>query len=148
MWTFLGAVVQVNSHHTVLGSFLSESSHFCQHCQFSIPVEFHERSNHCHHSQLGYHPARQFSIKDCRWLACMGRLCSIRHATCKNGGEVRLENYTVDGYDENTQCMNSMDAIDMAVPPVIQIEPQTFILTTQTGLTPRFTSRPAAENKS
>lgn len=79
---------------------------------------------------LGYHPARQYSIITCRWLAWMGHLCSIRHA--KNGGEVRLENYTVDGYDKNTQCMNSMDAIGMAVRPVIQIDPQTFILTTQT----------------
>lgn len=52
---------------------------------------------------LGYHPARQYSIKACRWLAWMGRRCSIRHA--KNGGEVRLENYTVDGYDENTQTV-------------------------------------------
>lgn len=39
------------------------------------------------------------------------------------------------------QCMNSMDAIGMTVLPVIQIEPQTFILTTQTGLPPRSTYR-------
>lgn len=47
---------------------------------------------------LGYHPARQYSIKACRWLPWEGREKSIRHA--KNGGEVRLGNFTVDGYDE------------------------------------------------
>lgn len=49
-------------------------------------------------SNLRYHPARQYSIKACRWLAWEDREKSIRHA--KNGGEVRLWNFTVDGYDE------------------------------------------------
>lgn len=52
---------------------------------------------------MGYDPARQYSIKTCRWLAWMGRRCSIRRA--RNGDEVRLENYTVDGYDENAQTV-------------------------------------------
>lgn len=39
---------------------------------------------------LGFHPARQYSIKACRWLAWVGREKYIRHA--KNGGEVRHGN--------------------------------------------------------
>lgn len=53
---------------------------------------------------LGYDPSRQFSIKGCRWLAWMsrdGRV--IRHA--KNGGEMQIGLYTVDGYDEETHTV-------------------------------------------
>lgn len=53
---------------------------------------------------LGYDPSRQFSMKGCRWLAWMsrdGRV--IRHA--KNGGEMQIGPYTVDGYDEETHTV-------------------------------------------
>lgn len=43
---------------------------------------------------LGYHPARQYSIKACRWLAMESRETSIRHAENRRG------NFIVDGYDE------------------------------------------------
>lgn len=52
---------------------------------------------------LGYHPARQYSIKTWHWVAWVGRESSVRHA--KNGGEIQLGNYTVDWYDENTQSV-------------------------------------------
>lgn len=74
---------------------------------------------------LGYHSARQYSIKACRWLARMGRRCSIRHAN----NDWKITPWTVT-MKTRRQCMNSMDAIGMVAPPVIQFEPQTFILTT------------------
>ena len=37
---------------------------------------------------LGYHPARQFSLKASRWLSWLGRDLSIQHAW--NGGECSL----------------------------------------------------------
>nr|XP_022294902.1 uncharacterized protein LOC111105016 [Crassostrea virginica] len=52
---------------------------------------------------LGYHPARQFSLKASRWLSWLGRDLSIQHAW--NGGEVKFGNFTVDGYDETTRTV-------------------------------------------
>ncbi|XP_022295019.2 uncharacterized protein LOC111105138 [Crassostrea virginica] len=52
---------------------------------------------------LGYHPARQFSLKGLQWLSWVGRGRSIQHAG--NGGEVRVGNFTVDGYDESTRTV-------------------------------------------
>ncbi|XP_022298821.2 uncharacterized protein LOC111107766 [Crassostrea virginica] len=52
---------------------------------------------------LGYHPARQFSLKASRWLSWLGRDLSIQHAW--NGGEVKFGNFTVDGYDESTRTV-------------------------------------------
>ena len=52
---------------------------------------------------LGYHPARQFSLKAFRWLSWLGRDLPIQHAW--NGGEVQFGNFTVDGYDENTRTI-------------------------------------------
>ncbi|XP_052681401.1 uncharacterized protein LOC128162281 [Crassostrea angulata] len=53
---------------------------------------------------LGYDPARQFSMKACRWLAWMSRDGPvIRHA--KNGGEINLGPYTVDGYDPESNTV-------------------------------------------
>ncbi|XP_062569573.1 uncharacterized protein LOC134231602, partial [Saccostrea cucullata] len=54
---------------------------------------------------LGYEPARQYSAKACRWLTWMSHQsgCHIRHA--RNGGEVPIGNYTVDGYQEATRTV-------------------------------------------
>ncbi|XP_062574745.1 uncharacterized protein LOC134236588 [Saccostrea cucullata] len=54
---------------------------------------------------LGYEPARQYSAKACRWLTWMSHQngCHIRHA--RNGGEVPIGNYTVDGYQEATHTV-------------------------------------------
>ncbi|XP_062615872.1 uncharacterized protein LOC134277560 [Saccostrea cucullata] len=54
---------------------------------------------------LGYDPARQYSAKACRWLTWMSHQngCHIRHA--RNGGEVPIGNYTVDGYQEATRTV-------------------------------------------
>lgn len=53
---------------------------------------------------LGYDPARQFSMKACRWLAWMSRDGRrIYHA--KNGGEINLGPYTVDGYDPESNTV-------------------------------------------
>ncbi|XP_022301108.2 uncharacterized protein LOC111109319 [Crassostrea virginica] len=52
---------------------------------------------------LGYHPARQFSLKASRWLSWLGRDLPIQHAW--NGGEVKFGNFTVDGYDESTRTV-------------------------------------------
>ena len=52
---------------------------------------------------LGYDPARQFSLKACRWLAWVGRDKRIRHAL--NGGEIKIGPYTVDGFEEETRTV-------------------------------------------
>ncbi|XP_062602351.1 uncharacterized protein LOC134264065 [Saccostrea cucullata] len=54
---------------------------------------------------LGYEPARQYSAKACRWLTWMSHQngCHMRHA--RNGGEVPIGNYTVDGYQEATRTV-------------------------------------------
>lgn len=53
---------------------------------------------------LGYDPARQFLMKACCWLAWMSRdVPIIRHA--KNGGEINLGPYTVDGYDPGSNTV-------------------------------------------
>ncbi|XP_062575191.1 uncharacterized protein LOC134237107 [Saccostrea cucullata] len=54
---------------------------------------------------LGYQPARQYSAKACRWLTWMSQQtgCHIQHA--RNGGEVQIGNYTVDGYQEATRTV-------------------------------------------
>ncbi|XP_062622349.1 uncharacterized protein LOC134283849 [Saccostrea cucullata] len=54
---------------------------------------------------LGYQPARQYSAKACRWLTWMSQQtgCHIRHA--RNGDEVQIGNYTVDGYQEATRTV-------------------------------------------
>ncbi|XP_056022017.1 uncharacterized protein LOC130054931 [Ostrea edulis] len=53
---------------------------------------------------MGYRPARRYSAKACRWLAWLEHQhhC-IRHA--RNGGEVTLRPYTVDGYDEESRIV-------------------------------------------
>ncbi|XP_056022075.1 uncharacterized protein LOC130054965 [Ostrea edulis] len=53
---------------------------------------------------MGYQPSRRYSVKACRWLAWLeNQHHSIRHA--KNGGEVTLGPYTVDGYDEESRIV-------------------------------------------
>ncbi|XP_056001762.1 uncharacterized protein LOC130048746 [Ostrea edulis] len=53
---------------------------------------------------MGYRPARRYSAKACRWFAWLEHQhhC-IRHA--RNGGEVTLGPYTVDGYDEESRIV-------------------------------------------
>ena len=50
---------------------------------------------------MGYQPPRRYSAKGCRWLASLDG--NIRHA--RNGGEVTLGSYTVDGYDEESHTV-------------------------------------------
>lgn len=53
---------------------------------------------------LGFDPSRQFSMKGCRWLVWMSRNGRvIRHA--KNGREMQIGPYTVNGYDEETRTV-------------------------------------------
>lgn len=52
---------------------------------------------------LGYDPARQFSLKACRWLTWLGRDKNIRYAL--NGGELFIGRYAVDGYEEETRTV-------------------------------------------
>ncbi|XP_048775446.2 uncharacterized protein LOC125680045 [Ostrea edulis] len=50
---------------------------------------------------MGYQPSRRYSAKACRWLTSLDR--NIRHA--KNGGEITIGPYTVDGYDEESHTV-------------------------------------------
>ncbi|XP_061191720.1 uncharacterized protein LOC133199940 [Saccostrea echinata] len=54
---------------------------------------------------MGNQPARQYSAKACRWLSWMSHQSGshIRHA--RNGGEVKIGSYTVDGYQEATRTI-------------------------------------------
>ncbi|XP_061192292.1 uncharacterized protein LOC133200521 [Saccostrea echinata] len=54
---------------------------------------------------LGYQPARRYSAKACRWLSWMSHQTghNIQHA--RNGGEVKIGSYTVDGYQEATRTV-------------------------------------------
>ena len=53
---------------------------------------------------MGYQPARRYSAKACRWLTWLEyQHHNIRHA--KNGGEVTLGPYTVDGYDQESNTV-------------------------------------------
>lgn len=53
---------------------------------------------------LGYDPARQFSMKTCRWLAWKSRDGQIIwHA--KKGGEINLGPYTVDEHDPESNTV-------------------------------------------
>lgn len=88
---------------------------------------------------LGYHPARQYSIKACRWLAWEGREKSIRHA--KNGGEVRLGNFTVDGYDEVNNTVYEFHGCYWHGCPICYPDRVTDILITLIGLMLQFTSK-------
>jgi hypothetical protein len=53
---------------------------------------------------MEYQPARRYSVKACRWLTWLEHQHhNIRHA--KNGGEVTLGPYTVDGYDQESRTV-------------------------------------------
>ncbi|XP_056000351.1 uncharacterized protein LOC130048117 [Ostrea edulis] len=50
---------------------------------------------------MGYQPSRRYSAKACRWLTSLDP--NIRHA--KNGGEITIGPYTVDGYEEESRTV-------------------------------------------
>jgi hypothetical protein len=53
---------------------------------------------------MGYQPSHCYSAKACRWLTWLEHQHhNIRHA--KNGGEVTLGPYSVDGYDEESHIV-------------------------------------------
>jgi hypothetical protein len=57
---------------------------------------------------MGYQPVRCYSAKACRWLTWLEHQHhNIRHA--KNGGEVTLGPYTVDGYEQESNSETSLN---------------------------------------
>ncbi|XP_061181223.1 uncharacterized protein LOC133189847 [Saccostrea echinata] len=54
---------------------------------------------------LGYQPARRYSAKACRWLSWMSHQTGSHIQHARNGGEVKIGSYTVDGYQEATRTV-------------------------------------------
>ncbi|XP_061170591.1 uncharacterized protein LOC133179932 [Saccostrea echinata] len=51
---------------------------------------------------LGYQPARQYSAKACRWLTWWSQKTGSHIQHARNEGELKIGNYTVDGYQKDT----------------------------------------------
>ena len=81
------------------------SHHVCECCQLSVPSQLHARTESCHHPHGRYQPERKYSVKALRWLKWIAHETNhdIRHA--RNGGEVRIGRYSVDGYNMNNQTL-------------------------------------------
>ncbi|XP_061196432.1 uncharacterized protein LOC133204707 [Saccostrea echinata] len=54
---------------------------------------------------LEYQPARRYSAKACRWLSWMSHQTGSHIQHARNGGEVKIGSYTVDGYQEATRTV-------------------------------------------
>ncbi|XP_061170747.1 uncharacterized protein LOC133180197 [Saccostrea echinata] len=54
---------------------------------------------------LGYQPARQYSAKACRWLTFLSQQSGSHIQHARNGGEVKIGSYTVDGYQEDNHTI-------------------------------------------